>query len=137
MSRAIYITDADQARLQKLINEEKEFKPHSREYLRDLEQELNRAHVVSPNEVPPDVITMNSKVLLKDLTSGEEMIYTLVYPAEADLMEDKISILAPVGTAILGYRVGDVLDWKVPDGLVQLKVEKIIYQPEAAGNYEL
>ncbi|WP_066637322.1 nucleoside diphosphate kinase regulator [Desulfolucanica intricata] len=137
MSRTIYITATDKKRLEKLINEEKEFNPGSRVYLRNLEQELARAHVVPSKEIPNNVITMNSKVLLKDLDSGEEMTYMLVYPADADLMEDKVSVLAPVGTAILGYRVGDVLDWKVPDGVVRLKVEKILFQPEAAGNYDL
>jgi len=80
---------------------------------------------------------MNSKVLLKDLALGEETIYTLVYPEDANLAENKISVLAPIGTAILGFREGDVIDWKVPAGTVQLRVEKILYQPEASGNYDL
>ncbi|AEG60765.1 nucleoside diphosphate kinase regulator [Desulforamulus ruminis] len=137
MSRSIYITEFDKKRLLKLIDEEKEFHQGNKDYLKTLEHELNRAHVVDPKEVPGDVITMNSKVLLKDLDTGEEMIYTLVFPADADLLEDKISVLAPVGTAILGYWVGAILDWKVPNGVVRLKVEKIIYQPEAAGDYEM
>ena len=82
-------------------------------------------------------MTMNSKVLLKDLETGEKMEYTLVYPADADLMENRISVLAPIGTAILGFREGDVIDWKVPDGLVKLEVEKILYQPESAGDLDL
>ncbi len=137
MSRQIFITEVDRKRLQKFINEAKEFRSGNLESLRELEQELGRAQVVATSEIPREVITMNSKVLLKDLDSGEEMIYTLVYPADANLMEDKISVLAPVGMAILGFRSGDVVDWKVPDGLVKLKVEKILYQPEAAGNYDL
>lgn len=80
---------------------------------------------------------MNSKIILKDLDLGEETTYTLVYPGEADLSENKISVLAPIGTAILGFREGDEIDWKVPAGIVKLEVKKIIYQPEAAGNYEL
>ncbi|AQS59233.1 nucleoside diphosphate kinase regulator [Desulforamulus ferrireducens] len=137
MSRNIFITDKDQKRLKKLIDKEKEFSTGNKEYLINLEQELDRANIVTSQEVPADVITMNSKVLLKDLDNGEEMIYTLVYPEEADLLNDKISVLAPVGTAILGYRIGDVLEWKVPDGVVKLKVEKLLYQPEAAGDYDL
>ena len=137
MSRQIFITEVDRKRLQKFINEAKEFRSGNLESLRELEQELGRAQVVATSEIPREVITMNSKVLLKDLDSGEEMIYTLVYPADANLMEDKISVLAPVGMAILGFRSGDVVDWKVPDGLVKLKVEKILYQPEAVGEYEL
>ncbi len=137
MSRQIFITEADKKRLQKLINEAKEFSSGNEGYLRKLEQELNRAQVVTSEKIPRDVMTMNSKVLLKDLETGEKMEYTLVYPADADLMENRISVLAPIGTAILGFREGDVIDWKVPDGLVKLEVEKILYQPESAGDLDL
>lgn len=138
MARTIDITSVDRERLLKLINKEREFgMAKNKDYLKDLEQELNRANIVAPEIIPPDAITMNSKVLLRDLDSGEEITYTLVYPEEANLLEDKISILAPVGTAILGFREGDVFDWKVPAGIVKLKVEKILYQPESAGDYEL
>ncbi|SHK70604.1 nucleoside diphosphate kinase regulator [Desulforamulus aeronauticus] len=137
MSRIIYITNTDQLRLKKLIDKEKEFNVGTKEYLINLEQELDRANIVTSQEIPPDVITMNSEVLLRDLDTEEEMVYTLVYPEEADLLNDKISVLAPVGTAILGYRIGDVLEWKVPDGVVKLRVEKLLYQPEAAGDFDL
>ncbi|MDD3653557.1 MAG: nucleoside diphosphate kinase regulator [Desulfotomaculaceae bacterium] len=137
MSRQIFITELDRERLQKLIYKAKEFKKGHDEYLRNLEQELSRAQVVPSEKIPRDAITMNSKVLLRELESGEEMIYTLVYPADADLTKDKISVLAPVGTAILGFREGDIIDWKVPDGLVKLEVKKILYQPEAAGELEM
>ena len=136
-ARQIYITKVDKERLQKLIDMEKEFHGVAKDSLFDLERELARALVVVSEEIPKDVITMNSKVLLKDLDSQEEMTYTLVYPENADLLEDKISVLAPVGTAILGYRVGDVLDWPVPDGVLHLSVQEILYQPEAAGDFEL
>lgn len=137
MSRAIFITEADKQKLDKLINTEREFGIGGKEYLIHLQQELNRACVVLPKEIPSNVITMNSKVLLKNLDTEEEMIYVLVYPADADLEEDKISVLAPIGTAILGYRENDILDWRVPGGIVRLKVEKLLYQPEAAGDFEL
>jgi|SRR5690554_1376816 len=138
MSRKICITAVDRERLLKLIREEREFgSVKNQDYLRDLEKELNRAEILEPSEIPSDIITMNSKICLKDLETGEETVYSLVYPEDADLLEDKISILAPVGTAMLGYQVGDIIDWQVPDGVIQFKVEKIIYQPEAAGDYEL
>lgn len=137
MSRNIFITEIDKKRLQKLIGEAKEFEIGPKGYLLNLEHELNRAQVVTSAEIPGDVITMNSKVVLKDLDSGEEMVYSLVYPADADLSADKISVLAPVGTAILGYRLGDVIDWQVPDGIVRLEVVNLLYQPEAAGDFEL
>lgn len=138
MSRKISITAADQERLLKLINKEREFgSAKNKDYLKDLERELTGADVVTSEKIPSNAITMNSKVMLKDLETAEETIYTLVYPEDADLLEDKISILAPVGTAILGYLEGDIIDWKVPGGIVRLRVEKLLYQPEAAGDYHL
>ena len=83
------------------------------------------------------MITMRSKVRLKDLVSGETNVYSLVFPTEADYSEGKISVLAPIGTAILGYKRGDTIEWPVPSGLRRLKVDKVLYQPEAAGNFEL
>ena len=107
------------------------------EYLKNLENELERAEVVPPEQIPPDVITMNSKVRLIDTDTGEETVYTLVFPENADLSQNKISVLAPVGTAMLGYRVGDTFEWDVPAGKLTFKVEEILYQPEASGDYDL
>lgn len=134
----IYITEIDRQRLEKLIEiAGQRDDAANREYLRKLEHELDMAETVAPAEVPADVITMRSKVRLRDLTSGEEMIYTLVFPTEADSVDGKISVLAPIGTAMLGYRVGSVIEWQVPSGLRRIKVEEILYQPEAAGDYNL
>nr|HPG72407.1 GreA/GreB family elongation factor [Syntrophales bacterium] len=69
--------------------------------------------------------------------SGEETTYTLVCPADARIEENRISVLSAIGTALIGYRVGDVIEWKVPSGLKRLKVEGILYQPEASGRYDL
>jgi regulator of nucleoside diphosphate kinase len=80
---------------------------------------------------------MNSRVLLLDMDSHEEMEYTLVFPQDADPAQGKISVLAPIGTAMLGYREGDVFSWQVPDGMRRLKVQKILFQPEASGNFDL
>ena len=135
---SIYITEPDRQRLEKLIEiagGRNGVEHH--EYLRKLEHELDLAETVSPEEVPGDVITMRSKVRLKDLNTGEEMVYTLVFPSEANFDEGKISVLAPIGTALLGYRAGSRIEWQVPSGLRRLKVEEILYQPEAAGDYSL
>lgn len=137
ISKEIFITDSDKKKLQRLIVLEEEFQPGNKAYLDDLAFELERAVVTQPQDIPDDVITMNSQVVLRDLDHDEELIYTLVYPAEADIMEDKISVLAPIGTAILGYRVGDILEWKIPSGIMRLKVDKILFQPESSGNFEL
>jgi len=106
-------------------------------YLNELEKELNRGKIVEPKDIPKDVITMNSTVLLKDLDSEKEMKYTLVFPDVADISKNKLSILAPIGTALIGYKVGDIIEWEVPAGLRKLKVKEILYQPEAAGDYNL
>ena len=134
----IYITKPDHERLTKLIEIAREREGDAnREYLDRLEEELERAEVVEQKDIPPDVITMRSTVSLKDLDTGEEMIYWLAFPTEANFDEGKISILAPVGTAMLGYRRGDVIEWEVPSGVRRLKVEDVLYQPESKGDYHL
>lgn len=137
MSRAIFITCTDLERLEKLIQTEEEFVPGSKTHLLELKSELKRAVVVEPQTIPADVITMRSQVLLKDLSSSEEMTCTLVYPDEADMLEGKISVLAPIGMAILGYRENDSVEWTTPGGVVLLQVEKILFQPEASGHFDL
>jgi regulator of nucleoside diphosphate kinase len=132
----IYITEFDLKRLKELIKyAEERWDKRVARYLEELDEELDRAEIVKPEEIPPDVITMNSTFHLSDLDTGEEVVYTLVFPAKADSTDGKISILAPVGTAVLGYRVGDTVEWKVPGGLKRLKVKEILYQPEAARDY--
>jgi regulator of nucleoside diphosphate kinase len=136
-TKTIHITEYDNKRLRELIAEAKHSDYRGSEYLKNLETELDRGKVVNPQEVPSDVITMNSKVCLVDLDTGEEMIYTLVFPDDADITQDKISVLAPIGTAMLGYRVGDIFEWEIPAGLCRMQVKKILYQPEASGDYHL
>ena len=135
---SIYITKPDHERLTKLIEiaREREGNPN-REYLDRLEEELDRAEVVQQKNIPADVITMRSTVRLKDLDTSEEMIYRLVFPTEANYDEGKISVLAPIGTAMIGYRHGDVIEWEVPSGVRRLSVEEVLYQPESKGEYHL
>jgi regulator of nucleoside diphosphate kinase len=137
-NRTIYITAQDMEQLKKLLGEEKDRHGYGNgrgEHLKGLETELNRSIGVAADKVPPDVITMHSKACLIDLDSGEELIYTLVFPHEADIRQDKISVLAPIGTAMLGYQVGDRFEWSVPDGVRRLQVKSVLYQPEAAGTH--
>jgi len=132
----IYITTSDYHRLSGLIEMSRERNGDAdREYLDQLEEELGRAELINPKEIPADVITMRSKVSLKDLKSGQTVMYSLVFPSEANSNEGRISVLAPIGTALLGNRSGDVVESRVPSGLRRLKVKEILYQPEAAGNY--
>ncbi len=128
----IYITDADSERLRRLIAGLRDSNGAKHEHLEVLEQELDRAEVVAPDAIPPDVVTMNSEVRLEDLDSGEVQRYRLVFPNQFR-SDNSVSVLAPIGTAMLGYRVGDVIEWRVPKGMRRLKVLEVVYQPEAAG----
>ena len=132
MRDSIYITIADSEKLRSLIAGLRGARSVNHHYLEMLEQELDRAEVVSPEAIPPDVVTMNSDVRLEDLDSGAIQRYKLVFPNQFR-SEDSLSVLAPIGTAMLGYRVGDVIEWPVPKGIRRLKILKVIYQPEAAG----
>lgn len=96
-----------------------------------LEEELDRADVVEPEAIPPDVVTMHSEVLVRDVDSGEERTYRLVFPTEREV-ENSVSVLAPIGTAMLGYGVGTVIEWPVPKGTKRLKVVRVVSQPEAS-----
>jgi regulator of nucleoside diphosphate kinase len=133
----IYITELDYNRLTGLIDRTRESNGVDREYLNKLETELDRAEIVAPKDIPANVVTMRSQVRLQDLVSGESNTYSLVFPTEADFAKGKISVLAPIGTAILGYRQGDTIEWPVPSGLRRLKIEELLYQPESAGDHEL
>lgn len=135
--RTIYITSFDMSRLEELLEAASDLSARDNKHLDELTNELLRAEVVDSKSIPPDVITMNSKVRLLDLDTKEEKIYILVFPSEANIDEDKISILAPIGTAMLGYHVGDIIKWHVPAGIRKLKVTNILYQPESAGDYHL
>lgn len=136
-ARSICITANDKKRLGELISVAREFGERSRKDLESLAQELARADVVPSTDVRPDVVTMNSKVVLQDLDSQEELSYTLVFPKDADYSRGAISVLAPIGTAILGYSKGDTVEWPVPSGVRRLLIQKVVYQPEAAGHYHL
>jgi regulator of nucleoside diphosphate kinase len=134
--RTIVITQADRDRLMGLIQRMEKNKSGETEYLTNLREELEKATIVDPHEVLADVITMNSTVRLRDLDDDEIMEVTLVYPHEADADENRVSVLAPVGTAIIGYQKGDIVEWPVPAGIIRLKVEEVIYQPERAGEFD-
>jgi len=128
----IYITDADCETLRRLIAGRRRANSVDHQYLDMLEQELDRAEVVEPEAIPRDAVTMNSQVRLKDLDSGEIRVYRLIFPTQSRT-ENSVSVLAPIGTAMLGYRVGSVIEWQVPKGMRRLKVLDVISQPEAAG----
>mgnify|MGYP000907475229 FL=1 len=134
MERDLHINELDHKRLMRLIEDALNGVTEQSNSLRSLQVELTRANVVNAEELPRDVVTMRSRVLI--MLEDEEKEITLVYPNEANLSTGKISILSPVGTAIIGYRVGDVVNWLTPGGLKRIRIKKVLYQPEASGDYE-
>ncbi|MEN5179107.1 nucleoside diphosphate kinase regulator [Comamonas odontotermitis] len=100
----------------------------------DLEAEIARADIVEPTDIPPDVVTMNSTVTFDMAESGKQFQLTLVYPKDLDGSTEKVSVFAPVGSALLGLSVGDELAWPSVGGKsMTVRVTGIVYQPERAG----
>lgn len=101
-----------------------------------LNDELDRAQMCAPQDMPADVVTMNSQVKFRDLATGEVRTRTLVYPANMTDSSMQLSVLAPVGAALIGLRIGDTIHWELPGGIAtHLEVLELIWQPEAAGEY--
>ena len=125
----IFIAEDDRARLDDLIRHALDGQMHQIGNLAALAGELRRARVVPRSQVPADVVTMHSTVRVRDLETGEEEAYTLVFPHEADIETGKLSVLAPVGTALLGYRAGDMVEWPVPAGVARLRIEEVAARP--------
>jgi regulator of nucleoside diphosphate kinase len=133
---AIHISSRDKDLLEDLLAEVEASTSPGRGDLKALRGELERAIVVQPANVPEDVITMNSRAEMFDLETGETVIFTLVFPSQANVDEEKISVLAPIGAGMLGYRLNDEFEWNVPGGLRRMRVTRIHYQPEAAGEFD-
>lgn len=128
--KRIKITDYDLERIEEVL---RTVRLEGKSYLQ-LENELNNAEVLFSNDMPPNVVTMNSKVRVRDMDTDEEMDVQVVFPIEENLDQGKVSVLAPIGTALLGYQSGDIIEWKVPLGIKTLKIDQILYQPESAGD---
>jgi len=132
-SKFIQVTETDLQRLEELLAH----LPPSRNHTL-LENELARAQVVDSEEVSADVVTMNSRVRFRDVYSGTEREVTLVYPNGASIDHGRVSVLAPVGAALIGLAVGDEIDWPMPSGDERrLRVVAVPFQPEAAGRFDL
>ena len=132
----VMFTDVDFDRLSGLV--------HSREgrnsygiLARRLNEELNRGQIVKNVGVPKKVVTMNSQVRIRDLGTDERETFTLVYPKQADINAGRLSVMAPLGTALLGAKAGDIVEVNAPAGVRRIKIERLIYQPEAAGDLHL
>ena len=128
---AIFVAEGDARRLSFLLNGGREG-AHDLAHLRELRAELERAIIVAPDDIPPGVITMYSVATVVDVTAGDRREITLVYPHETQPAEGRISVLAPLGTALLGYREGDEVEWLMPGGIRRLRIEKVRSSHETA-----
>ena len=128
-TRSIHVTNQDLQRLRRLISSAAGTSALDRQHLEELSAELDRAVIIDDDgDIPPDVIRMRTQMRVRDSASQRTRVYTLVYPWEADVHSNLLSVLAPLGTALLGYREGDHIDWRLPGGVRQLRVEKILDQ---------
>jgi len=132
--RKIFVTANDLQQLNELLSVAETFKYRDRNDLQSLQSELGRAKIVESREVPRTVVTMNTRLSFLDLDDKKKTEITLVFPSDANIDEGKMSVLSPVGTALLGYSKGDVIEWPVPGGTRKIRIEEILYQPEAAGD---
>jgi regulator of nucleoside diphosphate kinase len=119
------VTHSDLTRLRGLLESALHFLRHDRPYLETLEEELEGAQVVPVEQMPGDVVILNSRVRIRDLSTGEPLLYTLVFPKDASVGKNRLSVLAPIGSAILGRRVGEVVESRVPAGVRYLKLEEV------------
>ena len=133
----IILNRLDYARIKKCINDAKQFNSISNVEAEKLLKELNSAQIVEPDSIPSNVVTMNSIVKLSFLNKNQQLQFQIVYPDQANLKEKKISIFSPIATALIGYQVADEIEWIVPSGLTKIRIDEIIYQPEAAGDFDL
>jgi regulator of nucleoside diphosphate kinase len=135
--RRIYITAQDMDRLRDLLRTTKDPFGMDRPHLETLRAELDRARIVALEALATDVVTMNSTVRVRDRESDRTTIVTLVFPEHANPETNRISVLAPLGSALLGYRAGDRVSFKVPTGMRACEIIEVIYQPEAAGDLHM
>jgi len=133
----IILSKLDFSRIHKCIHDARQMNTIGINEAENLLNELNSAKVVEPEEIPHDVVTMNSIVRVSFLNAKKTLQFQIVYPDQANMKENKISIFSPVATALIGYKISDEIEWIVPSGLTKLRIDEIIYQPEAAGDFDL
>lgn len=133
----IIINSLDFARIKKSISDARFFNSINKVEAERLIRELESATIVEPEAIPSNVVTMNSIVKMSFLNNNLQVQFQIVYPDQANVKENKISIFSPIATALIGYKVNDEIEWIVPAGLTKIRIDEIIYQPEAAGHYDL
>jgi len=123
--REIYMTEYDLRRLEPLLESARRYERADRESLELLQAELDRAILCDRDDIPDDIVTMNSEVSLTDLETGKRLRYMIVFPRDANYDERRISVLAPIGTALLGYRKGTEVEWPTPGGWRRFRIEQV------------
>ena len=131
IDHAIVITDLDLQRLLPILDQSDTRESEL------LDGELHRATIVEHRRVSPDVVTMNSEVVYEDFATGARRTVRVVYPKDADVSRGWISVLAPIGSALLGLKVGQQIEWQLPAGPRRVFVVEIRYQPESSGDFHL
>lgn len=133
MKKDIVVTRVDYSRLNSLISTMLDDRNSNLFELNFLNIEIKRAKKIDSRKIDPEYITMNSLIEVTFLEMGKSMILRLVYPHDSNYKEGLVSVLSPLGSALLGYRAGDSVSFKAPGGIQTIRIEKVIYQPEANG----
>jgi regulator of nucleoside diphosphate kinase len=137
MDANVLMTDADTRRLRELTRRLKASGRSRTDHIAALKHRMSTADIVSPEDIPRNVVTMNSRVRLRDIDTGKRQILTLADPFGISMFGDRLSVAGPCGTALLGKRVGQIVEWKLGARTRRFRIEKVIYQPEAAGDFHL
>ncbi len=137
MRAQLQISNLDYQRLSGLIQKIKSTMKNDLQNIETLETEIERAKRVEPRKIRPNVVTMNSDIEVIDTDTERMMKFKLVYPEEADFKTGKLSVLSPLGSALIGYKEGDEVEFLVPAGMKTVRIGKILYQPEAGGEFSL
>ena len=135
--KKVTLTKNDYTRIYKAITDAKNSKTINSNEAEKLLSEISKAEIVPSEKIDKDVVTMNSEVKLFFENTQKEQSFKIVYPQDANLKENKISIFSPIATALIGYKIGDEIEWIVPGGMTKIKIVDLIYQPEAAGDFDL
>ena len=135
--KKVTLTKNDYTRIYKAITDAKNSKTINSNEAEKLLSELSKAEIVPSEKIDKDVVTMNSEVKLFFENTQKEQSFKIVYPQDSNLKENKISIFPPIATALIGYKIGDEIEWIVPGGMTKIKIVDLIYQPEAAGDFDL
>ena len=135
--KQVIITKQDYNKINRSISEAKATNSIKKEEAEKLVAELKSAKIVDQDKIDKDIVTMNSIVKIHFQNNKTKMEFQLVYPSDADLKQKKISIFSSVAAALIGYKVGDEIDWLIPSGMTKIVIDEVLYQPEAAGDFEL